>query len=185
MSKGFEGFECMYGQASAEWENPNNNNGSPPTLQPFLFHVHAIDASHIRIHVTDFHSNTFEAVRSLPQLEDLRDDIGVGGSWSEFVDYLIASMKSVDVKLLLGSPIASSKLAGDNDTQFAKLIAQKSKGMPLISINLDKLTNIPANDAMSDLSLELFKAFTSKRDLVVKEQERCYHLTRSLSAEEV
>lgn len=30
-----------------------------------------------------------------------RDNIGVGGSWSEFVDYVIASLKSEDVKLVL------------------------------------------------------------------------------------
>lgn len=27
--------------------------------------------------------------------------VGIGGSWSEFIDYLFASLKSGDVKLLL------------------------------------------------------------------------------------
>ncbi|RZR87996.1 hypothetical protein BHM03_00015479 [Ensete ventricosum] len=31
-----------------------------------------------------------------------RDDIGVGGSWSQFVDYLKSSLSSRDVKLILG-----------------------------------------------------------------------------------
>lgn len=31
-----------------------------------------------------------------------RDDIGIGGSWSEFVDYLKSSLSSGDVKLILG-----------------------------------------------------------------------------------
>lgn len=30
-----------------------------------------------------------------------RDTVGIGGSWSEFVDYVIASIKSEDVKLVL------------------------------------------------------------------------------------
>lgn len=30
-----------------------------------------------------------------------RDSIGIGGSWSDFIDYLIASVKSEDVKLVL------------------------------------------------------------------------------------
>lgn len=30
-----------------------------------------------------------------------RDEIGIGGSWSEFIDYVVASIKSEDVKLIL------------------------------------------------------------------------------------
>ena len=30
-----------------------------------------------------------------------QDSVGVGGSWSEFVDYVVASMKSKDVKVVL------------------------------------------------------------------------------------
>lgn len=30
-----------------------------------------------------------------------RDDIGIGGPWSEFMDYVMASLKSQDVKLIL------------------------------------------------------------------------------------
>ena len=29
-----------------------------------------------------------------------RDDIGIGGSWSEFMDYVTASLRSRDVKLI-------------------------------------------------------------------------------------
>lgn len=41
----------------------------------------------------------------------------------------------------------------------AKLVAQKLKGMPLISIPLAKLVDSAASSAMATLSLELFKAF--------------------------
>lgn len=34
-----------------------------------------------------------------------RDDIGIGGTWSEFVDYLISSLSVGDVKLIMsGQP---------------------------------------------------------------------------------
>ncbi|KAF8411718.1 hypothetical protein HHK36_004276 [Tetracentron sinense] len=173
MAKSFEDFEPILGEAKAEWTNPI----APPML-PFLFHFHALDSSRLRIHVTDFHSYTWEAIRSIHQLEDLRGNIGMGGSWSEFVDYLIASVKSDNVKLVVEG---HSKLAG---ATFAKLISHKSKGMPLISIPLDRLKDSSANDAMSNLSLELFKAFRSKHNLAVKEQERSYHLTKFLYAEQ-
>lgn len=41
----------------------------------------------------------------------------------------------------------------------AKLVAQKSKGMPRITIPLTKLVDASASEAMSNLSLSLFKAF--------------------------
>ncbi|OVA06888.1 hypothetical protein BVC80_7513g1 [Macleaya cordata] len=181
MGKGFEEFEPIFGRIKAEWENPNSNSLSS-SLLPFLLHVQALDSSRLRIHVTDFHS-TWEATRSVQQLEDLRDDVGIGGSWSEFVDYLIASLKSDNVKLVLGGIIGSAKSGGDHGATFAKLIAHKSKGMPLVTISLDRLMNSSANDAMASLSLELFEAFKSKHELVVKEQECSYQLTRRLSAE--
>ncbi|KAM2231300.1 hypothetical protein TB2_015090 [Malus domestica] len=77
-------------------------NALTPPWQ-FLFHVHGSTAgpAHLRIHVTDFHSNHWEAMRSVSQLDDLRDNIGIGKSWSEFIDYLVASLKSQDIKLVL------------------------------------------------------------------------------------
>lgn len=39
-----------------------------------------------------------------------RDNIGIGGTWSEFVDYVIASIKSEDVKLVFAG---TSKEDGD------------------------------------------------------------------------
>lgn len=89
---GFEDFEAIFGEAKPEWANESRR---------FLFHFDAIDPSRLRIRVTDFHSSTWEAVRSVEQLEDMRDTVGIGGSWSEFVDYVIASIKSEDVKLVL------------------------------------------------------------------------------------
>lgn len=47
----------------------------------------------------------------------------------------------------------------------AKLVAQKSKGMPVISISLTELVGSAASAAIANLSLELFKAFKSIHDL--------------------
>lgn len=50
----------------------------------------------------------------------------------------------------------------------AKLVAHKSKGMPLISIPLSRLTNSSADDAKANLSFELFKAYKGKHNDVVR-----------------
>lgn len=170
---GFDDFEPIFGQAKAEWSTPN----SPP-LRPFLFNMHVAGSSCLKVHVSDFYSNTFEAVRSIEQLEDLRDMIGIGGSWCEFMDYLVASIKSDDVKLILdGQPRADG-------AAYAKLVAQKSKGMPLISISLAKLVDAAASEVMANLSLEVYKAFKSMQNLLVKEQDRCCLLTKVISAKQ-
>ncbi|XP_058097391.1 uncharacterized protein LOC131242642 isoform X2 [Magnolia sinica] len=180
MAKSFEDFQPIFGEAKAEWES-TQASVHPHPLLPFLFHVHALDSSRLRIHVSDFHSYTWESIRTVQHLEDLRDVIGVGGSWSEFIDYLIASMSSDGVKLVLGALPNSNS---DSGATSGKLMAHKSKGMPLISIPLNRLTNSSANDAMANLSMELFKAFKSKHNEVVKEQQRLYRLTVTLAAEQ-
>ncbi|XAR73160.1 hypothetical protein NMG60_11007032 [Bertholletia excelsa] len=167
-----EDFEPIFGEVKGEWAAP----ASPP-LPPFLFHVHALGPSCLRVYVTDFHSNTLEAVRSVEQLEDMRDMIGIGGSWSEFIDYVISSLRSDNLKLILeGQP-------REEGAASAKFIAQRSKGMPLISIPLTKLVDVAAREAMAFLSLELHKSFKSTRCLLVHEQERCCQLMKVISAE--
>ncbi|KAE9449802.1 hypothetical protein C3L33_18298, partial [Rhododendron williamsianum] len=196
---GLEDLEPIFGEAKAQWSAPN----SPP-LRSFLFRVYASSPSSLRVQVTDFHSNTFEAVRSIEQLEDLvrvdllesradvarfekeelnlvkqmkavetaatsvldlngnadkRDMVGIGGSWSEFIDYLFASLKSGDVKLLLEGESRS------HGAPYAKLTAQKSKGLPLISISLTRLEDAAAKEAMA-------------------KQEQCCQLTKVISAEQ-
>ncbi|PON33766.1 U2 small nuclear ribonucleoprotein auxiliary factor-like protein [Parasponia andersonii] len=172
---GFEDLEPVFGEARVEWVSKQ----SGPSDR-FLFHVHAPDPSRLTIHITDFHSNsTWEAVRSVMQLEDMRDDLGIGGSWSEFMDYVLASFKSRDVKLILDGHSES-----DNGPAYAKLVAQKTKGMPVISIPLTKLTGSAASAAIANLSLQLFKAFKSTHELYVEgEQDRSIRLTKMISAE--
>jgi len=168
-----EDLEPIFGEAKAQWSASN----SPP-LRTFLFRVDASSSSSLRVQVTDFHFNTFQALRSIEQLEDLRDMVGIGGSWSEFIDYLFASLKSGDVKLLLEGESRSQ------GAPYAKLTAQKSKGLPLISIPLSRLEDAAAKEAMASLSLELYKAFKSMHNLLIHEQEQSCQLTKVISAEQ-
>lgn len=170
---GLEDFEPIFGQPKTEGVDPSSTR-----LLPFLLYVHALDSSKLRIHVTDFDSNTWVAVRSVSQLEDMRDNIGIGGPWSEFVDYIIASIKSEDVKLVFEG---QSK---EDGPAYAKLVAQKSKGLPRISISLDKLVGGAANEAMGNVSLELYRALKTNHELLAKEKEGRYQLMEMISAEQ-
>ncbi|XVE83365.1 hypothetical protein DITRI_Ditri16bG0083500 [Diplodiscus trichospermus] len=167
-------FEPIFGEPKVEWAG---SCSASRQARGFLFYVHSPDSSHLTIYVSDFRDSTWESVRSVLQLEDMRDSVGIGGSWSDFVHYLVASIKSEDVKLLLEA------LPDSSDTKSAKLVAQKSKGMPRISFSLTKLTGSAASDAMASLSLELFKAFRGLQYQFMQEQERSLQLTKVISAE--
>ncbi|XP_048128696.1 uncharacterized protein LOC115750515 isoform X4 [Rhodamnia argentea] len=167
----FEEFEAIFGEPQVEW---SNRGGHP--LRRFLYYVHAPDPSHLRIHVTDFHSNTWEALRSVHELEDMRDNIGIGGSWSEFIDYFVASIKSEDVKLVMHGQ-------SDSGATSAKLVAQKAKGMPLILVTLVKLVDFAARELMGNLSMQLFMALKNTRTSLAEEQERSRQLTKLITAE--
>ncbi|CAN1224359.1 hypothetical protein LINGRAPRIM_LOCUS870 [Linum grandiflorum] len=157
----FEEFESIFGEPKAGWAKTSELGGSAP-LRRFLMHVFAPDYYHLKIQVTDYNSITFEAVKSLSQLEDMRDSIGIGGSWSEFVDYLISSLKAEDVKLVL------EKQSGSNGALSARLVCQKSKGMPLISISLRRVLDSDANDVMANISFGLFKAFKCSPNIMLQ-----------------
>lgn len=48
----------------------------------------------------------------------------------------------------------------------AKLVAQKGKGMPRITISLSKLVDTAATEAMANLSLELYRTLTNVHNLL-------------------
>ncbi|MCD7449651.1 hypothetical protein HAX54_000881 [Datura stramonium] len=170
----FDEMEPIFGRLNAEWSAPHKT-----PLKPFLFHVHGLpsDPSTLRVCATDFHSNTWDALKSAQELEDMRDRTGIGGSWSDFIDYLIAALKSEDVKLVMDG---QSKVGG---AAHAKLVAQKAKGMPRIAISLCKLVDTAATEAMANLSLELYRTFTNVHNLLKAEQQRCCELSNVLSEE--
>lgn len=51
---------------------------------------------------------------------------------------------------------------------YAKLAAQKSKGMPVISISLTKLVGTAASEAIANLSLQLFEEFKNIHESYVE-----------------
>ncbi|XP_015059763.1 uncharacterized protein LOC107005632 [Solanum pennellii] len=171
---GFDEMEPIFGRLNAEWSAPHKT-----PLKPFLFHVHGLstDPSTLCVCATDFHSNTWHALKSAQELEDMRDRTGIGGSWSDFVDYLIAAVKSEDLKLVMDG---QSKVGG---AAHAKLVAQKAKGMPRIAISLSKLVDTAATEAMANLSLALYTTFTNVHNLLKAEKQRCCELTNVLSEE--
>lgn len=65
---GFLEMEPIFGQLKAEWSAPHTN-----PLRPFLLHVHGLptDPPALRFHVTDFHSKTWEALKTEQDLEDM------------------------------------------------------------------------------------------------------------------
>ncbi|KAI4317084.1 hypothetical protein L6164_024993 [Bauhinia variegata] len=172
----FKELQSIFGEPKLEWIPHAHSQGSRPSHR-FLFHVYAPGSSHLIIHVTDFHSNTWEAHLSVLQLEDIRNHIGIGGSFSEFVQYFITSINSEDVKLVLEGNSNSDGVA------YAKLVAQKSKGMPVITIPLTKLVESAASEAMANLSLGLFTSLKNVKCSIIKEQERSAQLTKVISAE--
>ncbi|XP_021899935.1 uncharacterized protein LOC110816176 isoform X2 [Carica papaya] len=170
---GFENFEPIFGEPKTEFLNPVSD--LPPR---FLFHLFPSDHFHLTLHVTDFRFHTWEAVRSVSQLEDMRDAIGIGGSWSEFVDYMVASIESEEVKLVIEGNLDS------NGATFAKLVAQKAKGMPRMSFPLRRIDDsAAAAEAMAKLSMQLFEAFKRTQHLLLQEKEHSLQLTKMLSAE--
>ncbi|KAH9622813.1 hypothetical protein KSS87_011219 [Heliosperma pusillum] len=170
-------LETIFGEAKAEWEGGSSSTNGVPELNPFLYRVYASDPSHLTLHVSDFRSYTWESRRSIHQLEDMRDSIGISGSWSDFVNYVVASLKSKDVKLVM------KWQPNLNDAVSAKLVARKSKGMPLLSISLSKLDPSAATEATANMSLELFKAYNVLKDPFGTEQDRRCQLSQMISAD--
>ncbi|PRQ38335.1 hypothetical protein RchiOBHm_Chr4g0412711 [Rosa chinensis] len=107
----------------------------------------------------------------------MQDNIGVRGTWSEFIDYLVNSIKSKDTKLVLEGP------SNSDGAIAAKLVAQKAKGMPKISIAITKLVGSTAIEAIANLSLHLFKEFKRINESYVEEHEQSIQLSKVVSAE--
>ncbi|TKY60441.1 hypothetical protein E2542_SST17540 [Spatholobus suberectus] len=168
----FEDFDPIFIRPKVEWASQ-----SSCPLCPFFVHAYAPDSSHLVIHVTNIY-DAWEARLSLSMLEDIRDIVGIGGSWSEFADYFITSLKSQDLKLVLEAD------SNSDGVSHAKLVAQKSKGMPLITIPLAKLVDSTAMDVKLNFCSSLFEAFEIKsmECSLVKEREHSAR-TNMLAAE--
>lgn len=150
----FEGFEPIFG--AAEGQLVCATSGEALT---FLFYLREGGSEHLVIHVTDFHANTWYAELSTEFLEDLKDEIGIGGPWEEFVQYVRAVFLSPNVKIhLKGSP---SAMVHEGATS-AILSGQKAERNPKLRFRLTKLHGTAASDAMGSISVEMFKVFRSQ-----------------------
>ncbi|MCO5547208.1 hypothetical protein L7F22_000653 [Adiantum nelumboides] len=113
-----------------------------------------------------------------------RDQVGIGGSWDEFLQYIRDAFSSDNVKLILGGPASS---IGGHGATSARVVSQKSKGMPRISLNLEKLAGSSAEDVMGLITIELLKGYKHQSNALVAEQKSVYQLKETLakSKEEV
>ncbi|KAK7318431.1 hypothetical protein RJT34_03132 [Clitoria ternatea] len=169
----FEGFDDdIFSEPKVEWASHTTLS-----LGPFFFHAHASDSSHFVIHVFNFNSDTWQARLTHSMLEDIRDIVGIAGSWSEFTDYFVTSLKSENLKLVL-EPNSNS-----DGVSHAKLVAQKSKGMPLITVPLSKVVDSTAREVQSNSYSSLFKAFKTLERSLVEEREHSAQLTKVLATE--
>uniref|UniRef100_A0A0E0KXB0 Uncharacterized protein n=1 Tax=Oryza punctata TaxID=4537 RepID=A0A0E0KXB0_ORYPU len=147
-------------------------------MRPVLFHAHAHAHAHLRLVATDLHSLAWERSLSLADIDDLRDDVGIGGSCSDFLEYLKSCLSSGEVNLLFAHQ--PNSLPG---LDRVHLVATKAKGLPRITISLNTLTHSALNDLIANFSLSLYAAFRTTQDHASREQERASKLMETLSSE--
>ncbi|VAH17823.1 unnamed protein product [Triticum turgidum subsp. durum] len=139
-----DAFGAVFGEAKPEGH---------PTARPVLFRAHARSAAALRVVATDCHSLAWDCSLSVSDLDDLRDDVGIGGSWADFLDYLKSSLSSGEVKLLFATD------------------------------KLHSVTGATTSDIIAEFSLALYGAYRTARELVSKEQEQMSQLMGNLSTE--
>uniref|UniRef100_A0A0D9ZSY1 Uncharacterized protein n=1 Tax=Oryza glumipatula TaxID=40148 RepID=A0A0D9ZSY1_9ORYZ len=95
MAMAMDAFGSVFGEAK------------PPVtmrMRPVLFHAHAHaytdDVSLLRLLATDLHSLAWDRSLSLSDIDDLRDDVGIGSSCSDFLDYLKSCLSSREVNFI-------------------------------------------------------------------------------------
>lgn len=171
MSVSLQGFSPVHGKAQGSLEE-----SIPCALLPFVFFLRSSDGKSLRLHISDFHSNTWQAIRTPELLEDLRDQVGIGGSWDDFLQYIKDAFSSENVKVILGGP--ASAIGGQGATS-ARIVAQKSKGMPRISLSLEKVSGPSSEDAMGLIAVELLEAYTNQSIALRMEQKTVIQLKES------
>lgn len=132
---GFEKMEPIFGELKAECP------GLPETvhLRHFLFLLRCLpnEPSTLSFQVTNFHSDTWEALKTRSQLEDMRDGIGIGGSWSDFVEYFIASIKSEDIKLVMDGQSVSGE--EERRSELTNLVSAEQEKNETLRRQLDTM----------------------------------------------
>ncbi|CAO2162921.1 unnamed protein product [Urochloa humidicola] len=162
---------AVFGEAQPEY---GDRDADAPPLRPVLFHAHAHSEGPFRVVATDLRSLAWHCSLDLDDLQDLQDDVGIGGSCSDFLDYLYASFSSAQVKLLF--PAAQGP-------HTAQLVATKAKGLPRITLSLHPVAASELKDAIADFSLALYASYKTKQERASREQERVSQLMESLASE--
>ncbi|TVU13394.1 hypothetical protein EJB05_40447, partial [Eragrostis curvula] len=168
---------------------PDDDHEEQPR-RPVLFRADA--QGHLRVVATDLHSLAWHRSLALADIHDLvlstnnfffridsmanpkQDDVGIAGSLSDFLDYLYSSL-SGHVKILYSSSGSDS----------AKLMATKAKGLPRITLTLDRVAPSALSDVIAEFSLSLYAAYKTKHEQATAEQEQVKQLKESLSTERV
>jgi len=172
MGETLKGFEPIYGTIQGQIEEATFQE-----QYPFLFCLRAKDDTHLQFFTTDFHSNTWLVEKSIGELEELRDDVGVGESWEDFIGYMRDAFASGNVKMVLGGPMGSRGHAS------AKVRAQKVKGTPRIDLKLSKLEGNAAHDIMGAIVNSLFKVFQACSSALSAENAHVAYLSAALADE--
>uniref|UniRef100_A0A0D9WBM9 Uncharacterized protein n=1 Tax=Leersia perrieri TaxID=77586 RepID=A0A0D9WBM9_9ORYZ len=109
----------------------------PPERGPLLFHAYS-HARSLRLLATDLHSLAWDRSLSLSDIDDLRDDVGIGGSCSDFLDYLKSAFSDGEVNLL--SPSAHPSLGQECEVPCCKILRKMTKNnyFPYRQWNLKK-----------------------------------------------
>lgn len=107
MAESLASFLPVFNRAKGRL-SPSSPHFEIAVLFDFLFTLKLNpDGSALQARVTDFHSHSWTTEMSPKQLSDLRDDIGVGGSWEDFLQFLRQAFTSEHVVVQLGGPASA------------------------------------------------------------------------------
>ncbi|XP_072990533.1 uncharacterized protein [Typha latifolia] len=169
--KGFDDFDPIFGEVKVE----SSELGASISLRPLLFYAHALDSSRFQIIVSDFHSLSWDRVLTIPELEDLRDDIGIGGTWSDFVDYFKSSLSMGEVKLVLnGQP--NSDTEQQHSARLMGILSSEREKNDILQKQLDSLSFLSKSKVpkskLSDKSPTTSDTITNYDQAIISEVQK-------------
>ncbi|CAM6120634.1 unnamed protein product [Calypogeia fissa] len=173
-----EAWEALFGEAKGEVESSGITSSSRSGVQgeflPFLFSLSQKDAHHLRLSVSDFHSQTWQGDFSVQELQDIRDDVGIGEILDDLLSYLKSAFSSENVRFLLKELDQST--AG-------RLVSQKVRGTPFVSLSVKSLEGSVADEAKGAIAMGNFRAFKALSSSLASEKAQVAALKGALTTE--